>query len=72
MKKVRFAKTPSVCLMLDYPQATRKARKSYWMKVARNRIHFKRRIHLTEKLIEYCLAPSHRRNIFLSRFAFEL
>ena len=55
MKKVRFAKKVTVYWLLDFPKASQEARKTYWMKIARDRLRFERRIRQVEKQIGTCL-----------------
>ena len=59
MKSVRFSDYVTIRLLFE-SNACREARQSDWMRVARNRHRFCRRIELCAKLIEYCLEPVHR------------
>ena len=59
MKRVRFSEFVTV-RVLSESAACRKARRSDWALVARNRQSFCRRIALCAKLIGYCLDPVHR------------
>ena len=62
MKRVRFSNEITVRLLFE-SDACREARRGTWMKMARDRYRFQKRICATAKLIEYCLTPVHREKI---------
>ena len=55
MKKVCFAKKATMYWLVNYPESSQEARKTYWMKIARDRLRFERRIRQVEKQIGTCL-----------------
>jgi len=61
MKRVRFSRTKTVYVADNYD------RTSPWEIVVRDRVQFKRRIEMTEKLLSSILTESHRDLIRLKR-----
>ena len=59
MKSVHFSDYMAIRLLFE-SDACREAQRSDWMRAARNRQHFRRRIEACAKVIEFCLEPVHR------------
>ena len=66
-KQVRFSENPTIYFMTDWSKDSREARKSVWMKIARDRRRFKKRIRQTAQQIEWCLINTHREKIRVLR-----
>ena len=62
MKSEHFSDYVTIRLLFE-SNACRKARRSNWMRAARNRQRFRRRIEACAKVIEFCLEPVHRMKI---------
>ena len=62
MKKVKFSRKTTVYLV-PITKEDREARLGPWMKMARDRPCFQRRIRSCAELIEYCLKPVRREKI---------
>ena len=62
MKSVHFSDYVTIRLLFE-SDACREARRSDWMRAARNRQRFRRRIAACAKVIEFCLEPVHRMKI---------
>ena len=59
MKKVKFFRKTTVCLV-PITKEDREARLGPWMKMARDRHRFQRKIRSCAELIECCLKHVHR------------
>ena len=66
-KHVHFSENPTIYFMTDWSKDSREARKSVWMKIARDRRRFKKRIRQTAQQIEWCLITTHREKIRVLR-----
>ena len=62
MKSVHFSDYVTIRLLFE-SDACCEARRSDWMRAARNRQRFRRRIEACAKVIEFCLEPVHRMKI---------
>ena len=62
MKKVKFSRKTNV-YFVPITKEDREGRFGPWMKMARDRHRFQRRIRSYAELIEYCLKPVHREKI---------
>ena len=62
MKSVHFSNYVTIRLLFE-SDVCREARRSDWIRAARNRQRFRRRIEACAKVIEFCLEPVHRMKI---------